>query len=54
MRMAVMDTNVFNTIIAAVKGAVSTSATKPKMQPRHSISTALSVSLRSFSSKRMV
>ena len=24
MRIAVMDTNVFNTIIAAVKGAVST------------------------------
>lgn len=29
MRIAVMDTNVFNTIIAAVKGAVSTSVAKP-------------------------
>lgn len=29
MRIAVMNTNVFNTIIAAVKGAVSTSARKP-------------------------
>lgn len=36
MRIAVMDTNVFNTIIAAVKGAVSTSVAKPMyghMQP---------------------
>ena len=32
MRLAIMDTNVFNTIIAAVKGAVSMSARKPMYQ----------------------
>ena len=29
MRLAIMDTNVFNTIIAAVKGAVSASISRP-------------------------
>ena len=29
MRLAIMDTNAFNTIIAAVKGAVSTSVSRP-------------------------
>lgn len=29
MRLAIMDTNAFNTIIAAVKGAVSTSISRP-------------------------
>lgn len=32
MRLAIMDTNVFNTIIAAVKGAASMSARKPMYQ----------------------
>lgn len=29
MRLAIMDTNAFNTIIAAVKGAVSASISRP-------------------------
>lgn len=48
MRLAIMDTNAFNTIIAAVKGAVSTSVSRPmykniRLELRSNASAASSV-----------